>query len=144
LLTASLIRKKTQAETGCFSATPFPNRGLIASRCLRRSRLCGSVFCRKGAATGRLLYSRSVPVWGRAVAIYRLLQKSTFNPEEVRKIAIAYEETLKALRLTDRQNSITEIVARKIMDIAKTGELDPARIRRLTLKSLGNPNGKVG
>jgi hypothetical protein len=76
------------------------------------------------------------------VAIYRLLKKSTFDPEEVCKIAIAYEETLKALQLIDRQDSITEIVATKIIDIAKTGELDPVRIRRLVLRELGTRRAK--
>jgi len=49
----------------------------------------------------------------------------------------AYEQALKALRLADRADPVTELVAKKIIDIARTGESDPARISALAIKALG-------
>jgi hypothetical protein len=71
------------------------------------------------------------------VTIYRLLQSSVFGPEEIARMASAYEEALKALRLADRADPVTEIVAKKIIDIARMGETDPARISALAIKALG-------
>jgi hypothetical protein len=48
-----------------------------------------------------------------------------------------YEATLRALKLADRQDPITELVAQKIIEIAKTGERDPARLRERALSELG-------
>ena len=63
------------------------------------------------------------------MAIYRLLQKSAFGPEEIERMTTAYEDALRVLRLTDRTDPMTEILAKKIIEIAQTGERDPARIR---------------
>jgi hypothetical protein len=63
-----------------------------------------------------------------AMAIYRLLQNSAFGPDEINFMTTAYEDALRALGLTDRADPMTEILARKIIEIAQTGERDPARI----------------
>jgi hypothetical protein len=48
----------------------------------------------------------------------------------------AYEATLKALDLTDRSDPITELVARKIIEIGQTGVRDPLQISRLAVTDL--------
>jgi hypothetical protein len=48
----------------------------------------------------------------------------------------AYESVLVALQLTDRQDPLTEIVAKKIVEIAETGELDPDRLRNRALEEI--------
>ena len=63
------------------------------------------------------------------MAIYRLLQKSAFGPEEIERMTTAYEDALRVLGLTDRADPMTEILAQKIIEIAQTGERDPVRIR---------------
>jgi hypothetical protein len=63
------------------------------------------------------------------MAIYRLLQKSAFGPEEIERMTTAYEDALRVLGLTDRADPLTEILAKKIIEIAQTGERDPAKIR---------------
>lgn len=70
--------------------------------------------------------------WG--VSINRLLQDSAFEPEQIDRIAAAYIQVLHALRLTNRIDPLTEIVAERIFGIAQTGEVDTARITELTLK----------
>jgi hypothetical protein len=49
------------------------------------------------------------------MAIYRILQQSAFAaPEDVDRLTAAYEQALKQLRLVDRQDPVTELIARKI------------------------------
>ena len=45
----------------------------------------------------------------------------------------AYERTLQALKLNDRLDPLTETIARHIIEIAQTGERDPARISALAV-----------
>jgi hypothetical protein len=73
------------------------------------------------------------------VAIYRLLEKSTFGPDEISRMTMAYEEVLKYLGLVNRADPLTEIVASKIIEVANTGELDPAAMQQIVLKKLGVP-----
>jgi hypothetical protein len=64
------------------------------------------------------------------MAIHRLLQNSAFAPEDIGRLVVAYEDALRV---------VGSIVAKKIMDIAKTGERDPERMRRFALKGIGIP-----
>jgi len=48
----------------------------------------------------------------------------------------AYEQTLRALRLKDRSDPITQLVAEKIIAIGRLGIEDPAEISGLALKEL--------
>jgi hypothetical protein len=52
---------------------------------------------------------------------------------EIAKLAAAYEAAPRMLGLSDRSDPKAEIIARKIIAIAKTGELDP---RRLTERAI--------
>ena len=59
------------------------------------------------------------------MAIYRLLQNSSFGPEEVAVMTEAYEQTLLALGVTNRSDPITEEIALKIIAMTRAGESDP-------------------
>ena len=71
------------------------------------------------------------------MAIYRLLQFSAFEPEAVAAMTAAYEDALRVLQLVDRQDPLTEVVARKIIEVAQLGERDPIRLRARALDNLG-------
>jgi hypothetical protein len=71
------------------------------------------------------------------VAIYRIFKERVFEPEAVICMAKAYESALLALRLCDRQDPFTEIVAKKIVEIAELGERDTDRLRDRALEELG-------
>jgi hypothetical protein len=71
------------------------------------------------------------------MAIYRLLQFAPFDPEMIVSMTAAYESALRVLRLSDRQDPITELVAKKIIEVTQVGERDPARICERALKELG-------
>jgi hypothetical protein len=70
------------------------------------------------------------------MAIYRLLEGSTFDPEDVRKMEAAYEKALMLLELKDRNDPLVETVARHIIEIAQAGVKDPDEICNSALKRL--------
>jgi hypothetical protein len=76
------------------------------------------------------------------MAIYRLLQHSAFAPEDIAPLVAAYEDCLRALRLSNRSDPITEMLAKKIIELAQTGIRDSVRLRRLTLQEIGVPGAK--
>jgi len=69
--------------------------------------------------------------------INRLLANTSLGPEEIGCLNKAYEHALRALCLVDRNDPLTEIVARKIIEIGQTGISDPAQISKLAIKDLG-------
>jgi hypothetical protein len=71
------------------------------------------------------------------MAIYRLLKNSPMGPEEISVLTAAYEQILKKLGLVDRSDPITQIVAKKIIEIGQTGVRDPEQLSSLALKELG-------
>ena len=71
------------------------------------------------------------------MAIYRILQNMPLSPEDISRLVTAYEATLKALGLTDRTDPLTELVARKIIEIGQTGIRDPLEISRQAVGDLG-------
>ena len=71
------------------------------------------------------------------MGIYRIFKTRVFEPEAIAIMSAAYESALRALPLTDCEDPITEVVAKKIIDVAQLGESDPARICEAALKELG-------
>jgi hypothetical protein len=57
----------------------------------------------------------------------------------LRDAALTAALTLRALRLKDRDDPITQLVAEKIIAIGRTGIENPAEISNLALKELGLP-----
>ena len=73
------------------------------------------------------------------MTIHRLLEKSAFGPDDIQSVVEAYESALRALGLSDRNDSITEIVAKKIIEIAHTGERNSQRLSALAIEQIGVP-----
>jgi hypothetical protein len=69
-------------------------------------------------------------------SINRLLEKSALGPEQIGLLNDAYERTLHALHLVDRNDPLTEIVAKKVIEVSQTGISDPARISELAVNDL--------
>ena len=51
------------------------------------------------------------------MAIYKLIQNTVFEPKDIERLVTAFELTLRALRLKDRDDPITQLVAEKIIAI---------------------------
>jgi hypothetical protein len=73
------------------------------------------------------------------MAIHRLLQQSAFGQEDIDRMVAAYEDSLRVLQLADRSHPIAQTLAKKIIEIAQTGERDPRQMRIRALKALGRP-----
>jgi hypothetical protein len=71
--------------------------------------------------------------------INRLLQNSTLGPREIKKLVNAYEQTLRALSIKDRNDPLAETIAKMVMEMGQVGTRDAAEISRLTIKELGLP-----
>ena len=70
------------------------------------------------------------------MAIYRLLKDCPLEPEAISRITAAYEHALRTLSVKDRDDPLTEMIAKKIIKIAQTGVRDPAQISALAIKEL--------
>jgi hypothetical protein len=68
----------------------------------------------------------------------KFLQGKAFGPDEIAVMVKAFEDTLRELGLADRTDPATEIVARRIIDLAHQGERDPVRLRDRTIESLSS------
>ncbi|WFU18717.1 hypothetical protein [Bradyrhizobium sp. CB3481] len=70
------------------------------------------------------------------MAIYLHLQTHVMGPKEVSRITDAYEKTLRTLCVKDRDDPLTEMIAKTIIKVAQTGIKDPAQISVLAIKEL--------
>ena len=55
-----------------------------------------------------------------------LLENHAFGPDEIRVLTTAFEDTLRTLRLTNRGDPVTEIIARKIIELAQRASAIPS------------------
>ena len=67
------------------------------------------------------------------MAIYRLLRNTPLA--ETGHLIAAYEMTLRAL-LVDRNDPLTTMIAKKVLEIGDTGLKDPAEISKRAVKVL--------
>ena len=81
----------------------------------------------------------SLPSWPfdwRPMPMTRHPGEGVFDQSAIHAMAAAFEACCRSLRLEDRADPITEIVARKVIEVAGTGERDPLRICGLVLLAL--------
>jgi CheY-like chemotaxis protein len=70
------------------------------------------------------------------VPINRLLKDTNLSPEEVERLRQAYSYALETLQLVDRNDSICEIVAKKIIEIDPNGARDPVELATIAVQHL--------
>jgi hypothetical protein len=71
------------------------------------------------------------------MAIYRVIADGSFGPDEIDAMTAAYENALIDLHLTSRDDPITELVAKSIVNVTATGERNPVRIKERAINALG-------
>jgi hypothetical protein len=59
-----------------------------------------------------------------------------FAPDDIARLVAVFEDCLKALKLTNRDDPATTLVAKAIIEAAKQGERDPNCLREIVLKKL--------
>jgi hypothetical protein len=63
----------------------------------------------------------------------------TCPPELMEAMRLAFHKACEALQLSDKDDVFTNIVATKIIELAKTGERDPDRLCSQVLDALSAP-----
>lgn len=71
------------------------------------------------------------------MAIYRLIANGSFGPDEIEAMTAAYEGALADLKLADRNDPFTELIAKAIVNVTATGERNPTMITERALNALG-------
>jgi hypothetical protein len=70
------------------------------------------------------------------VPIVELLRKhGSFEPEEVAMLGSVFEAVLQKLGLVDREDPLTVMVAKSLVEYAKAGLRDPDRLKALTVQA---------
>jgi hypothetical protein len=77
-----------------------------------------------------------LPIARLIMPITPFLDGQKFDPETKRVMGVAFEMTRAALRLTDRNDPIIEIIAKKIIELAKAGARNPDLLCERALKHL--------
>ena len=70
--------------------------------------------------------------------ILDLFQEAALDPETVKTLCDAYEKACKSLHDTGQPQIVNEIIAERIIALAKQGERDPDRLCAGALSALGN------
>jgi hypothetical protein len=70
----------------------------------------------------------------RAAVITPILQGQAFDPETVEAMGKAFVTTCKALGLSDRGDAMTNLIAEKIIELAKRGHKTPAALHLAAIK----------
>ena len=68
------------------------------------------------------------------MSIYRLLTNTPLG--ETGHLIAAYELTLRALDVVDRNDPLATMIAKKVLEIGETGLKDPAEISKRAVKLL--------
>jgi hypothetical protein len=71
------------------------------------------------------------------MAIYRLIANGSFGPDEIKVMTAAYEDALIDLRVANRDDPITELLAKAIVNVTATGERDPILVKERAINALG-------
>jgi hypothetical protein len=71
------------------------------------------------------------------MAIYRSIANDSFGPDEIKVMTAANEDALLDLRLANRDDPITELIAKAIVNVTATGERDPILVKERAINALG-------
>jgi hypothetical protein len=67
---------------------------------------------------------------------YKLLRRQdVFTPEELTVLSNVFEDVLSTLGIIDRKDSMIELVAKKVIELAAAGILEPNRLKALALEA---------
>jgi hypothetical protein len=71
------------------------------------------------------------------MAIYKLIANGSFGPDEINVMKAAYEAALVDVGISDRDDPITELIAKSIVNVTATGERNPKVVMERALNALG-------
>ena len=71
------------------------------------------------------------------MAIYKLIANGSFGPQEIEIMSAAYESALIDLGITNRDDLVTELIAKSIVNVISTGERNPELVKERAINALG-------
>jgi hypothetical protein len=71
------------------------------------------------------------------VAIYKLIANGSFGPDDIEVMKAAYEAALVDVGVTNREDPITELIVKSIVNVTASGERDPKQVMERALNALG-------
>jgi hypothetical protein len=66
-----------------------------------------------------------------------MISSRSFGPDIIEAMTDAYEHALTNLGMADRNDPVTELIAKSIINVTATGERDPQKIMERALQALG-------
>jgi len=66
--------------------------------------------------------------------LQQLLNQQSFGPDEIKVLSSVFEEALRELRLVDRTDPATLLVAKRIMNLRSRASVIPTRLREGAVK----------
>jgi hypothetical protein len=105
-------------------------RFLFSFQTFDRCEVNGLYICRLDSAN--VASGLGVPV----MPIYEILRRQgVFAPDEVTMIGNVFEDVLRTLGLVKRTDPMTEMVAKKLVELATAGMRDPDRLKVITIQT---------
>lgn len=105
---------------------------------IKREAIRAGAYLHPSSKIELLLASKIRSPMREAMPIRALLNDDqSFSPEEAKVLVEAFEQSLKALRLVDREDPATLLVAEKVLEAARGGERDMQRLRTWVLAQFG-------
>ena len=65
-----------------------------------------------------------------------MLRGAVFEPETTQAMGVAFERACTELRLTDQSDPLSQLLADRIIELARTGERDPDALCAQALRAL--------
>lgn len=75
----------------------------------------------------------------RAVSISPYLDAEVFDQEVTRAMGVAFEHACETLRLSDKDDPATRLLAKKVIEAASSGERDAERLYQMALENVRRP-----
>jgi hypothetical protein len=70
------------------------------------------------------------------VPIRDILKNQQFlKPKEAAAVCEVFEDVLTTLEIVNREDVLTTLIARKLVELARAGERDPRRLKQRTLRA---------
>ena len=66
-----------------------------------------------------------------------LKDEAAFDPNDVRAMSMAFDEACKVLHISEAETRAREVVAARIVELARRGERSPLLLRDRVLKDVG-------
>ncbi|MFZ3358569.1 MAG: hypothetical protein WCA56_03465 [Xanthobacteraceae bacterium] len=70
------------------------------------------------------------------MTVYRLFRNEAFEPEALSTMTRTYAEVCRVLGVTDRDDGVTNVVAKTVIEFAQRGARDPILLRDCVLQAL--------